>query len=647
MKNSMRGILVAAIVLVAVVALLGTFKLIAPPLSAPSPEILNTSGIRVNPVDALRTDFIMGADVSMLAQMEASGAKFYENGKQKDCLTILKDQGVNWIRLRIWNDPTDANGQPLGGGNNDLTKTVEIAKRAKAMGLKFFLDFHYSDWWADPGKQNKPNAWADLHGDALTGAVYDYTANVLRTLAKAGAMPDMIELGNEINGGILWPDGGTGGPASEGFGGYDGLANLLGAGAKAARDVDPNSGNPAKRARIVLHLADGGDNALYRRVFDELVKRKVDFDVIGLSYYSYWHGTMNAFRNNMNDVSARYGKDVVVAEAAYAYTLQDSDSTANLFTEGQQKPGGYKATLQGQANAIRSVIEAVNKVPKGRGLGIFYWEPEWYAVPGAGWATGAGDTWDNQAMFDPQGNALPSMDVFRWVKPGSGRETTTATLTEIYPTELRTPVGEPVKLPAVVDAAFSDDSIRRVVVTWPAVDPANLANPGKFTIYGTVAETDQKAAAVITVAGGKNFVQNPGFESGDLTAWTVTGDANAVDIRQEPQNVHSGYFALHYWLGSPFAFTVTQTVTGLENGTYSLSAWIQGGGGETTLQLSASDYGGAALTTDILTTGWQEWKTPTIEKIVVTNGQVTISLKVASSGGSWAFLDDMELTKVE
>jgi arabinogalactan endo-1,4-beta-galactosidase len=647
MKNNRRGFLIAAIALVAVVAMLGMFKFVAPVLSAPSPMILDSSGIHVNPVAGLGSDFIMGADVSMLAQMEANGAVFYENGKPKDCLTILKDQGVNWIRLRIWNDPTDAKGQPLGGGNNDLAKTVMIAKRAKAMGLKFFLDFHYSDWWADPGKQNKPKAWTDLHGDALSSAVYDYTASVLRTLAKAGAMPDMIELGNEINGGILWPDGNTGGPASNGIGGYDVLANLLGAGAKAVRDVDPNSGDPGKRARILIHLANGGDNALYRRVFDELTKRKVDFDVIGLSYYSYWHGTINQFRNNMNDVSARYGKDVVVAEASYAYTLKDADATANLFSEKEQKPGGYKATLQGQATAIRDVIEAVAKVPNGRGLGIFYWEPDWYAVPDAGWQTGAGDAWDNQAMFDSQGNALPSLNVFRLVKPGSGRETIPATITEIYPTELRTPVGEPVKLPAVVDVAYSDDSIRRVVAIWPAVDPANLASPGKFTIYGTVAGTDLKAAAVITVSGGKNFVANPGFESGDLTSWTVTGDAKAVDVRQESQNVHSGSSALHYWLDTPFSFTVTQTITGLENGTYSLSAWIQGGGGETTLQLFATDYGGATLTADAVTTAWQEWKTPVIEKIVVTNGTCTIGLKVAALGGTWAFLDDVELTKVE
>jgi arabinogalactan endo-1,4-beta-galactosidase len=647
MKNKRRLYLIAAAVLVVLLAVIGVVRFLLPGLSAPAPELVDTSGIRVNPVDGLRPDFMMGADVSMLAQMEASGALFYVNGRQRDCLALLKDQGINWIRLRIWNDPTDENGQPLGGGNNDLAKTVAIAKRAKAIGLKFFLDLHYSDWWADPGKQNKPKAWTDLHGEALAAAVYDYTAGVLRALKEAGAMPDMVELGNEINNGILWPDGGTGGPAAEGYGGYDGLADLLSAGAKAVRDADPNAKNEAKRIRIVLHLADGGDNALYKRVFDELVKRNVDFDVIGLSYYSNWHGTMNQFRNNMNDVSARYGKDVVVAETAYAYTLENADATANLFTEKDQKPGGYKATLLGQATAIRDVIDAVNKVPKGRGLGIFYWEPEWYAVPGAGWQTGEGDAWENEAMFDSGGNALPSLGVFRLVKPGSGSETLEATLVEIYPSEIRAPVGGPVKLPAVVDAAFSDDSIRRVVVTWPKVDSADLAKPGKLTIRGTVANTERKAEAVITVAGGKNFVSNSGFESGDLSSWTVSGDAIAVDIRQESQNVHSGAYALHYWLDTPFSFTVTQAVAGLENGTYSLSAWIQGGGGETTLQLFASDYGGAMRTADVVTTGWQEWKTPVIENIHVTNGTCTVGLKVAAPGGNWAFVDDIELTKAE
>src|SRR5262249_7080700 len=149
------------------------------------------------------------------------GGKFKENGEQKDALTILKDHGVNWVRLRIWNDPTDANGQPLGGGNNDLATTVALATRAKSMGFKFFLDFHYSDFWADPGNQNMPKAWVGLNAADLQKAVYDYTANVMQTLSEAGAMPDMVEIGNEVNGGMMWPAGKTWAEGKEVIGGYD------------------------------------------------------------------------------------------------------------------------------------------------------------------------------------------------------------------------------------------------------------------------------------------------------------------------------------------------------------------------------------------------------------------------------------------
>src|SRR5215216_4710083 len=146
-----------------------------------------TDGIHVNPINNLSSDFMMGADVSMLKQIEDSGGKFYDNGVEKDCLTILKDHGVNWIRLRLWNDPTDANGEYLGGGNNDLKNTVEIATRAKGMGFKFFLDLHYSDWWADPGKQNMPKAWVGLSMGDLEKAVYEYTSDVMQTLIEADA----------------------------------------------------------------------------------------------------------------------------------------------------------------------------------------------------------------------------------------------------------------------------------------------------------------------------------------------------------------------------------------------------------------------------------------------------------------------------
>ncbi|HTX92794.1 MAG TPA: glycosyl hydrolase 53 family protein [Anaerolineales bacterium] len=612
-------------------------------LSAKKPSAPPAPGVQVNPIDGLSPDFIMGADVSMLHQIEANGGKYYDNGVQQDALKILKNHGVNWIRLRIWNDPTDANGQGLGGGNNDLATTIGLAKRAKALGFKVLIDFHYSDWWADPSTQTMPKAWVGLTPEELDQAVYAYTADVIRRLAKAGAMPDMVQLGNEINGGMLWPAGATSKQGSAQIGGYDGLAALLQQAAKAVRDNDPNNANPKKRVRIMIHLANGGDNKLYRTVFDELTARNVDFDVIGLSYYSYWHGSLNQLKNNMNDVSQRYHKDVVIAETAYAYTLDNGDGLANLFGESEQFTGGYKATMQGQATAMRDVMAAVAKVPDGLGLGIFYWEPDWIPVEGAGWKAGEGDAWDNQALFDFKGNALPSIDVFNLVRPKAGRTSLQATITEIYPVEIKLAPGDVLKLPATVSALYSDDSINKVVVTWDAVDPSKLNVEGSFAVAGAVAGTDLKASAAITVGGQKNYLNNPGFESGDLTGWVVAGSTNAVDISNETANIHQGAYDLHYWQDGPFEFTVSQTVTGLPNGTYTFSAWIQGGGGEKTLQVFAIDCGGDPLTADIVDTGWQAWQNPAIPNISVTNGQCTVGLKVSSAGGSWAFFDEAGL----
>ena len=616
--------------------------------ASPSVSAAAAYSIHVNPIDDLSPDFIMGADVSMLRQIEDYGGKFYDNGVEKDCLTILKEHGVNWIRLRIWNDPTDASGNFLGGGNNDLESTVAMAARAKALGFKFLLDFHYSDWWADPSKQTMPKAWVGLNLEDLEATVYDYTAHVIQTLAQADAMPDMVQIGNEVNGGVLWPVGKTWKEGDEEIGGYDGFAALLKQGIQAVRDTDPHNDDPQKRARIVIHLANGGDNELYRRVFDALIAREVDFDVIGLSYYSYWHGSLDDLESNMNDISERYQKDVVIAETAYAVTLNDKDGFVNLFGgEREQYLGGYKASVQGQATAMRDVMAAVAQVPDGRGLGIFYWEPDWIAVDGAGWKTGEGNAWENQAMFNFKGEALPSMNVFNLVRPDSGSVYVPATIARTYPAQLDLALGDSLTLPAEVQAAFSDDSIRNVPVSWEPPDPAALAEGGEVRVRGTVDGTDLTANLIINVSTQRNYVANPGFETGDFTAWTVDGDADAADVSKEASNVHAGTYALHYWKGEPFAFTLAQTVTDLPNGMYSLSAWIHGGGGETTLQLFASDYGGDPLTVDIVNTGWLEWNTPTIPEITVTDGTLTFGLNVASAAGSWAFLDDVSLVKVE
>ncbi|MBA3869178.1 MAG: glycosyl hydrolase 53 family protein [Anaerolineae bacterium] len=603
--------------------------------------------LHVNPIHNLSSDFIMGADVSMLKQIEDSGGKFYDNGEEKDCLTILKEHGVNWIRLRIWNDPVDASGTSLGGGNNNLANTVAMAVRAKKMGLKLLLDFHYSDWWADPGKQTMPKAWVGLNEKDLEKAVYEYTAHVIQTLLKAGAMPDMVQVGNEVNGGMMWPVGKTWKEGTEEIGGYDGFAALLKMGVQAVRDNDPNNNDLQKRTKIVIHLANGGDNKLYHTVFDALTERHVDYDVIGLSYYSYWHGSLDDLKSNLNDISERYHKDVVIAETAYAATLNDKDGFTNLFSEREQNLGGYKATVLGQATAMRDLMEAVAQVPNGRGLGIFYWEPDWIAVDGAGWKSGEGDAWENQALFSFKGEALPSMNVFNLVKPASSSVYVPATLSGTYPTKLDMTLGETPTLPAEVQAAYSDDSIRNVPVSWESPDPAALAKGGEVTVKGTVNGTDLKAVLNITVSDQKNYVVNAGFENGNLDAWTVEGDSDAVDISKEASNIHAGTYALHYWKADAFAFTLSQTITDLPDGTYSLSAWMHGGGGEKMVQLYASDCGAEPLMVDTTNTGWLVWKTPTIANITISGGKCTIGLKVTATAGNWAFLDDVSLVKVD
>jgi len=614
-----------------------------PPTDTPQPvpTIPSDEKFHINPIDGLNPDFIMGVDVSMLGEIEKNDGKYYEQGVEGDALEILQRHGVNWIRLRIWNDPKDGSGNPLGGGNNDLARTVEIATKAKSLGLKFLLDFHYSDWWADPGKQNIPKAWKGLDSDQLNQAVYDYTAEVMQALAKADAMPEIVQIGNEVNSGMLWPAGKTWSEGGEVVGGYDGFAALLSHGIQAVRDTDPNRDDQQKKIKIAIHLADGGNNDLYHTVFDELTKRSVDFDIIGLSYYSFWHGPLDRFANNMINVSERYQKDVLVLEAAYPYTTDDADGYANLVGGGVLDLGGYKATVQGQATAIRDIIEAVHNVPNGRGLGVFYWEPEWIPVNGAGWAAEQGNAWENLAMFDFEGNALPSLNVFNAVRLVNGSATVPPQVVEVNPVEVFVPLSEKPELPETVKVIFSDDAIREVHVKWDSYPPPFLEKVGSFKLNGKIEGTDSYAVAIVYTGSAKNFTSNPSFENSEAP-WIVEGTTSAVDISNELQNVHNGGFALHYWADGAFEFTVSQTITGLDEGTYNFSVWMQGGGGDT-LQLFASDYGGETLSTDFNAKGWREWQNPVIENIVVTNGQCTISFKVVSSGGTWGFFDDAGL----
>jgi arabinogalactan endo-1,4-beta-galactosidase len=239
------------------------------------------------------------------------------------------------------------------------------------------------------------------------------------------------------------------------------------------------------------------------------------------------------------------------------------------------------------------------------------------------------------------------MNVFNLVKPDSGSTYVEATIADTFPAELEVTMGDTPTMPDTVKALFSDDSIRDVPVTWDSPDASAYAQAGDVTVAGIVTGTDLKATASVAVSKYRNYVANPGFEDSVFDPWTVDGDSAAADISKEASNVHAGTYAVHYWLGEPFDFTISQTVTNLPDGTYTLSAWIQGGGGEDTLQLFVQDYGGDPLTADVANTGWLAWNTPTIPTFTITGGKATIGVKVASPGGSWAFLDDISLIKVD
>ncbi|ASQ17467.1 glycoside hydrolase family 53 protein [Enterobacter cloacae] len=374
--------------------------------------------VKTRPFNAMPADFIKGADISTLLEAEQHGAKFYnQNGQQQDAIAILKANGVNYVRLRLWVDPQDASGKTYGGGSNNLANTIALAKRVKAQGLKLLLDFHYSDFWTDPGKQFKPKAWEKMDYPQLKTAIHDYTRDTIARFKQEGVLPDMVQIGNEINGGMLWPEGKSWG---QGGGEFDRLAGLLNA---AIGGLKENL-TGGEKVKIMLHLAEGTKNDTFRWWFDEIAKRGVPFDIIGLSMYTYWNGPISALKANMDDISRRYNKDVIVVEAAYGYTLDNCDNAENSFQAKEEKDGGYPGTVQGQYDYIHDLMQSVIDVPDHRGKGIFYWEPTWIAVPGTTWATKAGmkyihDEWkegnarENQALFDCQGKVLPSITVFK------------------------------------------------------------------------------------------------------------------------------------------------------------------------------------------------------------------------------------------
>lgn len=381
-------------------------------------------------------EFVKGMDLSTLLELERCGAKYYDEGKETDILAVMKKYDVDTIRIRLWNDPWSESGESYGAGENDLKTSLEIARRVTAAGFGVLLNFHYSDFWADPGKQFKPKAWASYGVEELEKAVYDFTFSVMSKFLENGVNITMVQVGNELSNGLLWPEGKV--PN------YDNIARFVNAGIRAVRKADGrrilgviNGVNEKcrelEKIPVMIHLDNGGNNALYREWFDNFIKRGEDFEIIGLSYYPFWHGSLQMLTDNMNDIAERYGKDLIVAEVSMGYTMEDYKEYEKLSDEERKgyatRPElvekiEYPMTEQGQYDFMEDFLNRISHIKGGKGRGFFYWEPAWIPVEGSGWATPAslkyiedpgpcGNEWANQALFDYDGNALPTLQLIR------------------------------------------------------------------------------------------------------------------------------------------------------------------------------------------------------------------------------------------
>lgn len=322
-------------------------------------------------------DYAVGADLSFLKQAEDRGVVFCDGTNARPALRIFKDHGFNWVRLRLFHSPTNL--------PNNLEYTLAAAKAAHEQGFKFLLDFHYSDTWADPAKQHPPAAWRGKSHVELVQAVHDYTRETIESFGRAGMIPDLVQIGNEVSAGMLWPDGKL--PEQ-----WDNFAELLKAGLQGVRDGCGTNAPP----RLMIHLDRGGSRARTKYFFDQLLSRGVNFDVIGQSYYPWWHGSLLDLRDNLDFMARTYQKDIMLVEVAYCWRP----------TQYQNRPGPFPESPEGQRQFLEEVNRLVLGAPDHRGAGVFWWEPA--VEPGR---------LRSRGLFDDSGMALPAMEVFdRWTR---------------------------------------------------------------------------------------------------------------------------------------------------------------------------------------------------------------------------------------
>ena len=559
------------------------------------------SDIYVERNDAVGDDFIMGVDISSYLSEIESGVVYYDfDGNELDeqgFFDLLASCGVTHVRVRVWNEPYDSQGRTYGGGHNDVDTAAAIAGYASRAGLKLIIDFHYSDFWADPSKQMVPLAWEGMSLEQMGEALYSFTSSSLETIESSGADIDIVQIGNETTNGFCgqtdWED----------------MAYLMSQGSQAVRDYDGS-------IRIAMHFANSERENAYSFYADQLDAYGVDYDIFASSFYPYWHGSLENLTSVLSYPAERYGKQVMVVECSWAYTLSDGDGFGNTIGEDSLGTDRYGISVQGQADMLSSVVRAVTDVGPS-GIGVCYWEPAWIPVQvaydgngnlnntvldenmilwnrnGSGWASVFADEYDpedagryyggsavdNQALFDFEGHPLESLRTFHYIRTG---------------TDAPAPVNSPTPEPASVIASRSGD-----------------------------------------------VIVNGSFESG-LDGWEING----FNTEDASSNSRTGSGCMHFYSADGGdTFTASQEVE-LTAGTYTLSAWLEGGdNGASDEFLLSITVDGTEYSASGTVSGWQQWSELSIGEIEVgsdTTGIVTIAVTDTSSG-VWGAFDDVSM----
>ena len=632
--------------------------------------------LEIAKINNLRDDFVMGVDISSVIAQLNSGVKYYDfDGKElstvSDFVEFLANQGITHVRVRVWNDPYDKNGNGYGGGNNDVETAKTIAGACKENNVKMLVDFHCSDFWADPGKQQAPKAWGTYSLAEKEDAVKSFITDSLKEIDPTKTVVDMVQVGNETNSKFV------------GESGTVNMCKLFQAGSEGVKAFNSS-------AKVVIHITNPEKGTMVNWA-KNLSDNNVDYNILATSYYPYWHGSLDNLKSQCQTVINTYNHEVMVAETSYAFTLDDTDGHENTVRIGNNDSGSnllQPFTVQGQATYLRDLMDTVNSAG---GLGVFYWEPAWTTVGdttgltggeydakvaankelwernGSGWASSysggydpddagkwfGGSAIDNQALFYADGEATAAWKVWNYVKTGATSKYIIVETIEEASGEIN--IGGTYSLPSTINVTYNKGDVAENV-TWIGEDEAkvDINTAGIYEIRGTVTfskevnqgtyagKTTAEVAYVLTVKP-ENLINSidATFDSG--SNFDVTSGIN-IPAKDDPKD---GTNSAHWWLAEGAEGTITYNkAISLEAGKYALEVEGQGYAGDT-ISFVVMDKNGTVIATGAKTAldGWNIWKKSVVNFELSAADEITFAIKLGIHDGGWGTLDCLYMYK--